>query len=38
MIDVNPVNDVTRRVTGYMPVSRERVLTDDEIKIMEEIK
>ena len=34
MIDRNPVNDVTRRVTGYMPVSRERVLTDDEIKMV----
>ncbi len=29
--DDNPASEVTRRVTGYIPVSRKRVLADDEI-------
>lgn len=34
VIDINPMNDVSRRVSGYRPVSRERVLSDDEIKTL----
>ena len=34
VIDVNPMNDVSRRVTGYKPVSRERTLFDHEIKLI----
>ena len=34
VIDVNPMNDVSRRVTGYKPVSRDRVLSDEEIKLL----
>ncbi len=30
--DSNPMLEVTRRVAGYIPVARDRVLTDDEIK------
>ena len=33
-IDTNPMNDVTRRVAGYKPVARDRVLSDDEIKLL----
>jgi len=31
-IDVNPMTDVSRRVAGYKPVPRARVLSDDEIR------
>ena len=34
LIDTNPMNDVTRRVTGYIAVSRDRVLSDDEIRML----
>jgi integrase len=33
-IDTNPMNDVSRRVAGYKPVARDRVLSDDEIKLL----
>ena len=33
-VDVNPMSDVSRRVTGYKPISRDRVLSDDEIKLV----
>lgn len=33
-IDSNPMNDVTRRVSGYRPVARKRVLFDHEIKLL----
>ncbi|WP_288356487.1 integrase family protein [uncultured Cycloclasticus sp.] len=32
--DDNPMLDVTSRITGYIPKSRDRVLSDDEIKDM----
>jgi len=32
--DINPMNDVTRRVTGYKAISRDRVLSDGEIKLL----
>lgn len=31
-IDDNPMLDVSRRVSGYQPTARDRVLTDDEIR------
>ena len=31
-IDVNPMLDVSRRISGYIPKARDRVLTDDEIR------
>ena len=34
VIDINPMNDVSRRVTGYKPISRDRVLSDDEIRLI----
>jgi len=34
IIDSNPMNDVSRRVAGYIPVARSRVLNDDEIKLI----
>jgi integrase len=33
-IDHNPLLDVSRRVTGYEPVHRKRVLSDDEIRLL----
>lgn len=30
--DDNPANEISRRVTGYIPASRKRILTDDEIR------
>lgn len=33
-IDANPMNDVTRRVAGYTPAPRDRVLTDNEIRLL----
>jgi len=33
-IEYNPMAEVTRRVAGYKPVARERVLSDDEIRLM----
>lgn len=32
MCETNPVLGITRRISGYKPVARERVLTDDEIR------
>lgn len=34
IIGSNPMNDVSRRVAGYIPVSRSRVLNDDEIRLI----
>lgn len=34
LIDSNPVTEVTRRVAGYIPVARDRVLSDDEIRLL----
>ncbi|MEN8108327.1 MAG: integrase arm-type DNA-binding domain-containing protein [Pseudomonadota bacterium] len=33
-IESNPMNDVSRRVAGYTPVARDRVLSDDEIRLI----
>ena len=33
-IDKSPMDNVTSRVTGYVAVSRDRVLTDDEIRML----
>jgi integrase len=33
-IDINPMNDVSRRVAGYTPAPRDRVLSDDEIRLV----
>ena len=30
----NPMDGVTKRVTGYIPVDRKRVITPDEIKLI----
>jgi len=30
----NPMEGVTKRVTGYKPIDRDRILTDDEIKMV----
>jgi len=34
LIDVNPMNDVSRRVAGYTPAPRDRVLSDDELRLV----
>ena len=34
LIDTNPMNDVTRRITGYIAISRDRVLSDEEIRML----
>lgn len=33
-VDFNPMLDVTRRVAGYRPVARDRVLTNEEIRFL----
>ena len=33
-LDINPMNEVTRRVTQYKAIPRERVLTDEEIRMV----
>lgn len=34
LAEFNPMLDVTRRVAGYRPVARDRVLSDDEIRLI----
>ena len=33
-IEVSPMSEVTKRVTGYRPVERTRILSDDEVKMV----
>ena len=33
-LDENPMTGVSRRISGYVPKSRDRVLTDDEIRLI----